>query len=210
MKTWTVVRSNMESEVIKRCFKCGETKPLSAFYPHPKMADGHVNKCKECNKNDVRENRKLKLEHYRHYDRNRPNLEERTSKENERVKKKTKEDLEFKEKILLQKNTWAEQNMVKRKAHRNVNSAVKCGLIDKPAICSCCNKSEIKIYGHHWSYEDEHVLDVVWLCAKCHGLEHRRINDIERNGSFDDSKSSSEVLLKLRDYFNMKRRINEI
>jgi ribosomal protein L44E len=43
----------METKV---CFKCGRELPLTEFYKHPKMADGHLNKCKNCTKKDVHEN----------------------------------------------------------------------------------------------------------------------------------------------------------
>lgn len=38
----------------KVCFKCKKEKPLKDFYAHPKMKDGHFNKCKECYKSDIK------------------------------------------------------------------------------------------------------------------------------------------------------------
>jgi hypothetical protein len=40
---------------LKRCFKCGVEKPLCEFYRHKMMSDGHLGKCKDCTKADVRQ-----------------------------------------------------------------------------------------------------------------------------------------------------------
>ena len=41
-------------EVKKTCFKCGRELPLDEFYKHPAMKDGHLNKCKDCTKRDMK------------------------------------------------------------------------------------------------------------------------------------------------------------
>ena len=38
----------------KTCFKCERVLPISEFYAHPRMGDGHSGKCKECTRRDSR------------------------------------------------------------------------------------------------------------------------------------------------------------
>ena len=56
---------------MKECFKCGAIKPLTEYYKHKAMADGHLNKCKSCKKLDAKNYRLNNLENVRAYDRQR-------------------------------------------------------------------------------------------------------------------------------------------
>lgn len=147
----------MTEEKYKVCFKCGELKPLSAFYRHPGMADGHVNKCKECNKKDVRSNRKEKVEYYREYDNVR--------------------DLDKTSKRYLSKiengAVYRKANQEKRKAQSAVAYAILSCKIVKPANCEYCGK-ECKLHGHHSSYSEDMHLVVTWLCPECHSNLHKQ------------------------------------
>lgn len=145
------------------------------------MADGTVNKCKECNKKDVRDNRFDKKEYYDEFDRNRPNHVERVKKAARRVKELYNSDEEFKKNILSHKQKWLDQNQHKRKAQYAVGNALRDGKLERPTICEHCGASEKKIQGHHWSYLPEHWLDVIWLCTSCHGKEHKRLNEMGRD-----------------------------
>lgn len=133
----------------KRCFKCGLVKPLEEFYKHERMADGHLNKCKTCNKKDVRQNYANKRAQYQDYDRRRNKTEARKRQQRESAK--------------LQRQIHPEKF-----AMRGVFwNAIVSGKIKRMPCVKCGNpKSE----GHHHDYSKP--LDVIWMCFVCHRLEH--------------------------------------
>ena len=65
-------------------------------------------------------------------------------------------------------------NTPKNIARRALGQAVFYKKIVKPDICSRCKVSLGKrfIHGHHHDYTKPY--DVIWLCAPCHGFEHRK------------------------------------
>lgn len=168
---------------MKVCFKCFAEKPLSDFYVHKAMADGHLNKCKDCTKKDVFRHREQNLEKVREYDRNRPNREERNKRIRESrplVFKVYLDVEEVKERVRTAKSKWAKSNPQKRKAQSAASNALRDGKLQRKTVCEHC-LLEKKLQKHHWSYEEQHWLDVIWLCTSCHGKEHKRLNSIGRN-----------------------------
>lgn len=158
-----------------KCKSCGLEKDPSLFY------ESNKSECKECVKIRTKKNREEKKDYYMEYDRNRPNASERNLRTIERTKQKYDTDPEYKQKILDTKKAWAERNREKRKAQWTCKNAVRDGKIIKSESCEHCGTSDKQIQGHHWSYEPEHWLDVIWLCAACHGKEHKRLNELGRD-----------------------------
>ena len=132
----------------KKCFKCGEVLPLSCFYKHKQMADGHLNKCKECNKSDVRDNRKKNVDYYREYD----------------CKRGIRQEYSY-------VRSYRNEFPMKYAAHKIVGNAVRDGRLFKPDICEQCGINHRSIHGHHDDYAK--ALDVRWLCPPCHKAWHQ-------------------------------------
>jgi ribosomal protein S27AE len=137
---------------VKECFKCKTVKPLSDFYKHSKMADGHVNKCKECNKNDVTEHRNKNLEKIREYDRAR-------GKESKRIKATTEIT-----------RAWRAEDSRRNVAHSLVAKAIRNGTLVRQPCVRC---AEAKSLAHHEDYD--HPLVVMWLCQACHKQRHKEL-----------------------------------
>ena len=136
----------------KSCFKCGAEKPLTDFYKHSAMADGHVNKCKECNKLDVRENRLIRADYYRDYD-----------------VRRYAEDPKVRQRISKVSRLWRETFPERYKAHTAVSNSIRDGrLVKEP--CSVCGTLD-NLHAHHEDYGKP--LEVIWLCAE----HHRQLHD---------------------------------
>jgi len=136
--------------MMKKCFKCLQIKPLSDFYKHPRMADGHLNKCKECNKMDTIKNRRDKADYYRAYDCARAKLPERKAKKYIRQQ-------------LRRANGDAHDA-----AHNAVARAIKSGLLTR-LPCQMCGTTN-NVHAHHDDYSLP--LDVMWLCPIHHRARH--------------------------------------
>ena len=116
------------------------------------MSDGHLNKCKECNKKDVSEHRIKNIERIRKYDRIR-------SKNFERMK------------IASEISTaWRQTDKRRMKCHNAVTRAIKKGTLIRMPCVRCSSEKSL---AHHENYDEP--LNVMWLCQPCHKQRHKEI-----------------------------------
>lgn len=142
----------------KTCFKCGAEKPLDEFYAHAQMGDGHLNKCKDCTKKDVRQHRIKYPERHREYDRERWQGERRSNG-------------------LQRSAEYRAANPEMKKAHQAVSNAVRDGRLQKLPCAFCGSTSRREAHHHDYSKP----LDVTWLCAPC----HRRFHALEDMATYE-------------------------
>jgi len=139
-------------EKVKKCFKCGSTKPITAFYKHSQMSDGYLNKCKECTKLDVKNQYALNVNTHGWIEKER----QRGREKYKRLKYKDKyKPTSGNKKVIMRK--YIEQYPEKRKAQ----------------TASQHIKTPKGYNKHHWCYSETYYTDVLFLTIKDHYLIHR-------------------------------------
>lgn len=136
-----------------KCVSCGEIKGDAEYYK-VKSKRGFTSKCKVCIRSQVSLYRKVNVDKVMGYEMHRSSSGRIVD--------------------------YRRKNPLKYKAHCLVNNALRDGRIVRPDTCSCC-QSTSKLQAHHWSYEEEHWLNVVWLCTRCHADEHNRLRELGRD-----------------------------
>ena len=146
---------------MKTCKQCEIKKPMTEYYAHKEMADGHLNKCKSCVRFRVLNNTKENADYYKQYDKQRNMLPHRVAAR--------KAYLQTEQGKLATKK--AHKNYVKtfplrRAASIIVGNALQNGRLKKLPCLICGEKAE----AHHPDYS--RPLDVIWLCIKHHKETH--------------------------------------
>lgn len=142
-------------EQTKKCTKCGEVKPLDYFYNQSKNRHGKEASCKECCK--IRQKKWIvdNIDKVKAY-------------------KKTYSKTEvFMRVNRIATKKYREKNVVGTRARSFVSHAIRDGKLKRRIVCEHCGFTG-KINAHHWSYEKENWLDVIWLCYKCHRNVHSK------------------------------------
>lgn len=168
---------------MKKCFKCNDTKPLTEYYKHPQMGDGHLNKCKTCTKADSKKILEEKIA-----------TPEGLAEERARHREKYYR-LGYKEK---HKPTTDQKRIImeryKKKYPEKINAKSLSGHL-KPEI----KGNQL----HHWSYQPIHAKDVIEISMIDHNTLHRFLAyDKNTFMYFDENNNLLDTREKHEDYMN--------
>lgn len=150
-----------------QCKSCERKKSANDFYV------SNLTRCKECVKASVRANRAARAEYYRAYDRKRYRDD---PKRKEAARRSAASDAGKRSRDRA--TAWSRENEPEKwKARNAVSNAIRDGKLERGTECYFCGGDE-RLQAHHEDYQ--HYLDIVWLCASCHGKLHTIKGDFRR------------------------------
>ncbi len=182
---------------MKICKECKTQRELNEFYPHPQMADGHLNICKECKKSYARSKWTPKENAFTDRKRERGELNKVGKgrcvecKEIKGIIEFNKDNRERAKYGITEKCKQCRYNEIKShgvrqrtrkqsektRARDMVNNRLRRGKMQK-GECSYPNGAcGGGIQAHHWDYSK--ALEVVWFCRKHHQLA----NNVQKVGN---------------------------
>tara|TARA_R110001606_G_scaffold20017_1_gene72641 strand:+ start:1097 stop:1588 length:492 start_codon:yes stop_codon:yes gene_type:complete len=161
---------------MKICRDCGEEKPPEAYYTRP---NGYTKpNCRACVSKHKKEydNSPKGKEVISRYNSSQAHKDAkgryRATDNGKATEKAYNQSAYGKAANIAKSKKQREQSPDKTAARHAVKNAVRNGSLVRPIICSVCSEAADRIEGHHWSYAEEHHLDVVWCCTPCHKTLH--------------------------------------
>lgn len=142
--------------MLKRCSRCGQSKSVDQFRKRSRSADGLQSYCKPCHTEMNRSARARDPQRYRE-------ARERYNARNGQA-------------VQARKYDWNARNREKRRAQKEVEKAVRRGVLVKPEECEGCERPNLVLHAHHEDYGAP--LDIRWLCPSCHGRRHAELRKI--------------------------------